>query len=102
MNAIGKTFRAVNTRDGAPAIKTLVCRYPGHQYVAEREDDELCVYKISGEHEATGATMTGDKRRTSDTRSEPHITPAKLQAINEQFRERNVGFFDKGCGGHRR
>jgi hypothetical protein len=63
----------------------------------------LNIYHVSGDNVSTNTV--GDKTAAAGTAtdksflSEPHVTPGKLQALNEQFRETtwNKG----GCGGHR-
>lgn len=101
MNAI---FRNVKSFDGQPANKTRVATFYGTSHMAERDDSgDLHIYKVSTENEPMNTV--GDTAGAKDTRSfgaGPHISVGKLQQINERFREQNVGFFDKGCGGHRR
>jgi hypothetical protein len=55
------------------AQKTLVASFPGMGFVAEREDDALNVYLVSGDGVQTGAIV-------ADRAARGGMTAAKMQA----------------------
>ena len=64
-----------STRDASgPARRTVVARFQGTGFVAEREDDELVIYLVSDDPIET--QTTGDRG----------MSAARLQRINEASR----------------
>jgi hypothetical protein len=87
---MGKIFKASLTdgprrimRDAELSQRTLVCVFRGTAFVSEREDDELCIYLLSGGGDNVGTTTLGDRAKSP-------MTTAKLQQQIVAGRERNA------------
>jgi hypothetical protein len=92
MNEIvsGKTFHVKNTRDGMPVVKQLIASFNGTGFTAEREDDMLNIFLVSGENVSTNTV--GDRSRARDAPGAD--TMAKMFAGHAKAREA----LDHACG----